>query len=132
MGLEVIILRPHTLILITSFKPLHSPFFLLKSPHHLTLHLIRLLDDLLHLVSFAFRFSDDGDIILAVEFDEIGEMWPQVDEKSSSQVLDIIPCEFQLLDKLLVADTQELAYLGYAVAADIELLQLLELFDSLQ
>ena len=59
-------------------------------------------------------------------------MWLQIDEKPSSQVLNVIPRELQLLDEFLVGNTQQLSHLAYAITADIELLQLLELFYPLQ
>lgn len=131
MCLEVIVLRSHILLIIPP-KNFHSPFFLLERLHHFPLHLMGLRDDLLHLLPLATRLADDGEVVLGVEFDEIGEVWLQVDEKPSSQVLNVVACELQLLNELLVGNMQQFPYLGYAVAANVELLQLLELFDALQ
>jgi hypothetical protein len=132
MRLEVVVLSPHALIIIILPKSLHSPFFFLECLHHLPLDLVCLRDDLLHLVPLAFGFAEDREVILAVEFNQTGEVWLQVDEKPSSQVLNIIPCELQLLYQLFVGNTQQLSYLGYAIAANVDLLQLLELLNPFQ
>ncbi len=126
----VVVLCAHALLISHLQRP-HSPLLLPHRPHHLLLHLMRLRHDLLHLLPLATGLADYGEVVFAVEVDEVGEVHLQVYEQSSPQVLNIVACELQLQDQLLIGDSQQFLHLTDAVASHTHFLQLQELLDAL-
>ena len=60
---------------------------------HLFVYILSLLQDLLHRIAFSFAIEEEVSITSAVEVDELGECFFEVDEHGCSYILNAIACE---------------------------------------